>query len=403
MLISLLFDRIQSIFMGRYTILDEIDRLLRTSAIERACVTPWILDYLSEMSTISEFLRQIEMHQPRVGMNTTYPVDPEYVVPDDPDLSDGQSVLFEKMIEPVTRILAPMKKRDIRGRGPSLVDPSTSESNTPLGNGKFNYPVHKRATQVVIEQMRRAEGELDAFWAKFDGLIERRTGKKPNDLLKEYIDQREVERTPEWVNIPKPPMPPTQHVKTKSAMEDRFALMELEQRTESTLGPEPGAVEGSKRRKTKAKTRGQPVPSTELPSLLQQAPSAPDTHSSSSSPPIPVPRRAYTVFTRLFFTPSSDRTPGEVAWADFLHAMTTAGCSAKRLMGSSWMFSRSRNVSDTSDDSSSSEDEGTGGGSAQIIFHEPHPAANIPIHIVRKHGRRLARRWGWSIDSFVMG
>ncbi|KAF9043656.1 hypothetical protein BDP27DRAFT_1347016 [Rhodocollybia butyracea] len=391
-LISLLFDRIQSIFMGRYTILDEID--------PRLCY-PWILDYLSEMSTISEFLRQIEMHQPRVGMNTTYPVDPEYVVPDDPDLSDGQSALFERMIEPVTRILAPMKKRDFRGRGPSLVDPSTSESNTPLRNGKFSYPVHKRATQAVIEQMRRAEGELDAFWAKFDGLIERRTGKKPNDLLKEYIDQREVERTPEWVNIPKPP---THHVETKSALEDRFALMELEQRTESTLGPEPSAVEGSKRGKTKAKTRGQPVPSTELPSSLQQAPSAPDTHPSSSSPLIPVPRRAYTVFARLFFTPSPDRTPGEVAWADFLHAMTTAGCSAKRLMGSSWMFSRSQNGNDTSDESSSSsEDEGTGGGSAQIIFHEPHPAANIPIHIVRKHGRRLARRWGWSIDSFVMG
>ncbi|KAE9406699.1 hypothetical protein BT96DRAFT_987253 [Gymnopus androsaceus JB14] len=377
-LIWYLLDDKQSLLIGRHTLLDEIDRLLRSDSRERACVTPWVLNYLSEMSAISELLRQLVFHQPRIGCNTTIPVDLDHFLPDDPEFFDGRSVLYEKMSEPLTRLVAPMRKKDFRGKGMALVDPATSETNSPLGNGKLNYPLHKKATQAVIEQMRKAEAELDAFWGKFDGIIERRTGKKPNDLLKEFIDQREVERTPEWANIPTTPKP-NLHAQPKSQIEDRFALMELQQRTESTLGPELG--QGSKKRKTK--TRGLPTLDAYLPQPLldgseQALPDLPNTSSLPREAAIPVPRRAYTVFTRLFFTPSPDRTPGEVPWTDFVHAMTTAGCAVKRLMGSSWMFSRVEGAD---------ESDGFGAGQTQIIFHAPHPAANIPIHIEKKRPR----------------
>ncbi|KAJ3726432.1 hypothetical protein DFJ43DRAFT_1002169 [Lentinula guzmanii] len=359
-LMSLLLDEKQSAIMGRHVILDEIDRLLRSDPKERAYITSWVLNYLSEMSSISEFLRQLEFHQPRIGCNTT---------------------------EPLTRITSPMKQRDVRGRVMALVDPATSANNTPLGNGKFNYPVHKKPSQAVVEQMRRAEAELDAFWAKFDGIVERRAGKKPNILLREFVDQREVERTPQWTSSPSSEPAPQRGPSNSAKLQDKFALLDLQQRTESTLRPELNGVAGFPPKKQKTKTKAIPTPASDL-SLtpLENSESQRASNTSSiittkaSNFTISVPRRAYTVFTRLFFTPSPDRTPGEVAWSDFVQAMVAAGCAVKRLMGSSWMFSRAQ--------------------SDNMIFHAPHPAANIPIHIVRKHGRRLARRWGWNIDLF---
>ncbi|KAJ3741754.1 hypothetical protein DFH05DRAFT_1402786 [Lentinula detonsa] len=359
-LMSLLLDEKQSAIMGRHIILDEIDRLLRSDPKERACITSWVLNYLSEMSSISEILRQLEFHQPRIGCNTT---------------------------EPLTRITSPMKQRDVRGRVMALVDPATSANNTPLGNGKFNYPVHKKASQAVVEQMRRAEAELDAFWAKFDGIVERRTGKKPNILLREFVDQREVERTPQWTSTPPLEPAPQRGPSNSAKLQDKFALLDLQQRTESTLRPELNGLAGFPPKKQKTKTKATPTTAPDPPlTPLENSESqlAPNTSSiitaKASNFTISVPRRAYTVFTRLFFTPSPDRTPGEVAWSDFVQAMVAAGCAVKRLMGSSWMFSRAQ--------------------SDNMIFHAPHPAANIPIHIVRKHGRRLARRWGWNIDLF---
>ncbi|KAJ4001443.1 hypothetical protein F5050DRAFT_1891180 [Lentinula boryana] len=406
-LISLLLDEKQSVLMGRHIILDEIDRLLRSDPKERACITSWVLNYLSEMSSISEFLRQLEFHQPRIGCNTTFPVDLEHIIPDDPDFFDGRSVLYEKTSEPLTRITSPMKQRDVRGRVMALVDPATSANNTPLGNGKFNYPVHKKASQAVVEQMRRAEAELDAFWAKFDGIVERRTGKKPNILLREFVDQREVERTPQWTST-SPLEPAPQRGPSNSAkLQDKFALLDLEQRTESTLRPELNGVERFPPKKRKTKTKAIPTPAPDLPltplgnSESQRAPNTSSNIAARASTfTISVPRRAYTVFTRLFFTPSPDRTPGEVAWSDFVQAMVAAGCAVKRLMGSSWMFSRAQSDNVGSADAIDGTGAGPDAGITQIIFHAPHPAANIPIHIVRKHGRRLARRWGWNIDLF---
>lgn len=52
--------------------------------------------------------------------------------------------------------------------------------------------------------------------------------------------------------------------------------------------------------------------------------------------------RAFKVFRTLFHNPWVMSTPGEVPWADFLHAMVSTGFVAKKLYGSVWQFRPTR-------------------------------------------------------------
>jgi hypothetical protein len=78
--------------------------------------------------------------------------------------------------------------------------------------------------------------------------------------------------------------------------------------------------------KQKIKTRG---PSTTKPE------EQPDPSASADSTPaqstIPVHARALKVFRTLFFQPSPSATPGEVAWKDFVHALSSAGFAVQKL------------------------------------------------------------------------
>ncbi|KAJ3733640.1 hypothetical protein DFJ43DRAFT_1023459 [Lentinula guzmanii] len=384
-LINRLFDEEQCALMGRHNVLDEIDRVLRTEKRESDCVTPWILNQLAEMSIVSEFLRQLDFHQPRIGFN--YDVEKE-----------EQSQWFENITKPVATFFTPVTSQGHLG---------VANLGTPKP-GRFVYPIHKKLTEVTVGQIRKAEAELDAFWAKADSVMKSRIGITINEKLKEYIGERKVERMPEWVEIKLPTTdskasPTNQPPAGESTLDvkDQFALLNLERRTEATVQQDVLKTV----RKEKVKTRGIASPNIHDPSSGATIPT--QALSKSSATPVPgatltpilVPRRAYETFTRVFYIPSADRIPREVSWSDFLHAMTSAGCSAKRLMGSAWIFSSTKHFS---------SDAGAGpnaelGSTRSIIFHEPHPAANIPFNHLRKHGRRLSRRWGWSISKFAVG
>lgn len=357
-LINYLFDEQQCFLMGRHNVLDEIDRLLRHDTKECGLVSTWVSTHLSEMGIISEFLRQLDFHQPRIGFNTSINEEDRYSE-------------FNRKMQPLIQL-----HQAITARGAMEL----ADVGTPI-TGRFDYPVHERASESTVTQMRKAEAELDAFWAKFDGHMKRRIGQHPNQLFAEFVGERKVERTSEWVSPT--PIPASEPQVTKPSPRDELGSLHLKQSIQ-----EPGTEPEQAGAKVKVKTRG--VPNPDFTPSISRPLSFPSPDPSLLTP-IMVTPRAHKVFTRVFFTPSPDRTPGEVPWTDFLYAMTTAGCSAKRLMGSAWMFARP--------ESQDGVVPKTGG---PIIFHEPHPTANIPIRHVRKHGRRLSRRWGWSIDSFAV-
>lgn len=135
-------------------------------------------------------------------------------------------------------------------------------------------------------------------------------------------------------------------------------------------------------RKTKTKTRRPPqIPEGTGTDMLANDKIESD---DEAQPKIRVDDRAAKVFDALFFTPSAQSRAGETNWADFLHAMVTAGFTAERLGGSAWQFTPT-----------SKPDV-----SRAIQFHEPHPTSKVPFLMARSMGRRLWRAYGWCADSF---
>lgn len=83
---------------------------------------------------------------------------------------------------------------------------------------------------------------------------------------------------------------------------------ELEHRTQTTLGPEKIPVS----KKTKIKTRGVPQPSDVPAETRVQDLNA--GHGPDVQPSFTVDKRAYKVFSTLFYKPSKTAQPGEIPW-----------------------------------------------------------------------------------------
>ncbi|GAW19528.1 hypothetical protein ANO14919_090160 [Xylariales sp. No.14919] len=136
--------------------------------------------------------------------------------------------------------------------------------------------------------------------------------------------------------------------------------------------------------KMKVKTRGTPNPIApqSLADIDSQLNDNPQTRVFS------VRRRAYKVFSTLFYEPNATEQPGEIAWTEFLHAMNTIGFVPEKLYGSVWQFTP--------------QEVGQGGAEYAIRFHEPHPSSKLAFRTARRIGRRLTRTYGLNGSSFVM-
>jgi len=239
-----------------------------------------------------------------------------------------------------------------------------AELGTPLG--RFAYPADKQRTANTTKKMRDAEQHLDAFWAAVDDHYKSKTGKSIHELLPGLISRRELQRTPEYVE------PPSKTVSDLGTAEPLSQFIIVDQ----IASPEPPALV-----KTKVKTRGVPNKSTEGTDLPEQSETVP-----SRLPTVSVDARSYKLFSSLFHNPNINTQPvGEIRWSEFLHAFASIGFAIQKQYGSAWLF--------TPVDMSYTR---------PIIFHEPHPTANIPIHIARRHGRRLTLAYGWTAETFTL-
>ena len=100
-------------------------------------------------------------------------------------------------------------------------------------------------------------------------------------------------------------------------------------------------------------------------------------------PTIAISKRAYKVFSALFYNPMKDSPPGEIPWSEFLHALSSIGFTLEKQYGSAWLFTPPDTHQRT------------------IIFHEPHPSRSIPINIVRRlwAGLELQRAYNWTSET----
>ena len=335
----------QVFLYGLDNLLDEVERMIRSDGQNRERVSSWVAKILSDLSLLAELRRQMGLLHPGAAMT-------------EPVSSEEQKEEFSSRMKLFSRVY------EILNKGMNLAD-----SGTPLT--KFNYPSEKTPNATVTKQLQQAEHNLDKFWEEFDKQFQKLGGEDLHGMLTGVLPQREIRRTPDWVEIDRKAETEDNAAQNLSS---RVALIELEARSEKTISSEAPA-----QRAQKVKTRG--TASESVP--LDNPPAEPQVY---QPPKFHVSKRGFKVFSTLFHIPSVEDLPGEVPWSEFLSAMASVGFSIKALDGSAWVFEPQSDLFRRS-----------------IIFHEPHPGNKIPFQTARRFGRRLERAYGWTRDSFSRG
>ena len=343
---SMLWNEEQLFLYGLPNLLDELERILHADPKQKERISPWVDRVFSDLVVVGEVRRQLALYHP--SLSSTYEDDTEEIKADYARSTSGLAELLKNL------------------GGISLADVGTPSE------GKFDYPSEKRKTLQSTIAMRAAEHHLDSFWRKFDQHMESRHVAVQHLLSKD----RQVQRTPEWVDPVKDPRKATEdtvEVLYKPLSQLGIGVEERIHRDIISEGPIPAKV--------KNKTRGAArLPESETTPDLSE-----ERQKLDIQPQFAVGKRAFKVFSILFHNPYLADTPGEVPWNDFLHAMAVTGFAPEKLYGSVWQFTPT--VLDVE---------------RSIHFHEPHPHGKIPFRIARRHGRRLNRAYGWTGDMFIL-
>ncbi|KAM3528889.1 hypothetical protein NHJ13051_002163 [Beauveria bassiana] len=354
-LLQTLWDDGYNLFLvGLPRVMDELERLMQSSPEADRLISEHVLKILGDLSIIAQCCRQLELYQP--WAQTFEMASANHV-----ETFKAEHMQWGK---PYAQIVDAIKEQNMISAG-RLAEPS---------GGKFAYPSHKRRTRETVEALRKAEGNLDAVWAKIDENLRYKVPEIGQSAVYRFLSTRMLRRTAEWVE----PATPTADIKIMDPNLDTLnrPLSNL------FLGSSDDQRQALKAQpKVKTKTKG--VPSAASAALA--APDVSETENFDPQPTFHVDSRTLKVFRTIFFNPDVTSTPGSVLWNDFLHAMVSTGFRAEKQYGSVWQFSP------TSLDVERS-----------IHFHEPHPKGKVPFEVARRHGRRLTRAYGWNGDMFVL-
>lgn len=385
-LLRTLWEDGQSLFLAGLTnVVDELERLLNSEPEVKNLIDAYVASIIGDLSIISQCLRQLELYQPWANGFESQLVDHE----------DGLKESYAAESTKWAALLRGFRDRD-------LVGSQILALGEPTG-GRFEYPVGKRRTQQNVEKMRQAEANLDAFWANVDHMTQKKGGNIEGTAVKRLLSLgREIQRTPEWIEPPKAEPSTADHKTTTHEDVDDMLVRPFSAlyfgKSESS-----GAVLPLPSRKDKVKTRG--MASTKESQEVDVGAGA-EQNTADLQPTFQVDARAFRVFRTLFFNPRVTSTPGEVPWADFLHALASTGFVAEKLYGSVWQFRPtkldvekniqcvpSRVLPHVSHRRTLTSDTG---------FTSLNPRGKIPFTTARRLGRRLNRTYGWFGSMFEL-
>jgi hypothetical protein len=336
-----------------YVILDEFERLLHDEPRAKTLITSHIASTLSQLSIMSECLHQFHQFQPWARKIESHIAQRRYKYMVEYDF------IFRKW-------------GTINEVYDKFCDPKLFHVGNPK-DGKFNYPADQRRTRETVSAMIAAETALDAFWKAANRHWMRYVGTTPTALVRHIIGDRTVHRTLPWDESPNRSLAPVSQSEASLSMVPFFGhTHDISKQVTGNFQKLAIAV------KEKKKTRREAVGRDDDMSALSPT-------VETLTPTIIVDKRTLKAFNSLFHSPNSPNQPGEVAWSDFLHAMTKAGFGAEKLQGSAWHFTPQSLEIERS-----------------IQFHEPHPGNKLPFTWARRYGRRLTRAFGWTRDSFTL-
>ncbi|KAK1756346.1 hypothetical protein QBC47DRAFT_184957 [Echria macrotheca] len=361
LLITLWDNSTDLFFAGMPLVLDELERLVEADSHVAELLSPRVMDHIGDLAIISECLNQIKRYQPWARGYTAALV----------DRIDGIEKDYSQWDKRLESLNEGLKAGNMESVG-QLAD---------VSDRRFFYPTEKRRNQQTVEALRKAEQNLDEFWAAVDKVVYRQweylAGSAVGAAL---LEERVLQRTPEWVDDGRRDGKKKQGSAPVDQPESIFKPLST---LSFNLGPGAQLDKAELGKKTRIKTKGV---------AMDEAPIA--SPSKDHEPPKPaqdpirlhVDSRALKVFRALFFNPNVTSSPGEIAWHDFVHAMTSTGLfTAEKLYGSVWQFQRL-----------------DGESQCKIQFHQPHPRGKIPFTTARRMGRRLTRAFGWAGDLFEL-
>lgn len=346
-----LWDEKQLHFYRLPNLMDELERLVQSNPAQKERLSGWVTRVFSDLGVIAAARHELSIYMPWAsGLDNEHARRDEEIKQDFIDKST---------------FLANLEQNFKNLKFTTTGSPS---------DGKFNYPSDKRRTQENTERMRVSEENLDKFWRMVDQQYQEKTGKSLQDTMRHlFTEERNVERTPEWVE---PPKRPRKQPETHDSEIPHQPLSQLSVNGDKPSKPDIPAP------KSKVKTKGTAQPSDLQPT---ESVNGEPRHQPDVQPTIAVGKRALKVLMTLFHTPNQCEQPGEVVWGDFLHAMAATGFAPQKLYGSVWQFTPSTLDVERS-----------------IQFHEPHPKSKIPFRTARRIGRRLTRTYGWHGEMFAL-
>ncbi|KAG7005727.1 hypothetical protein G7Y79_00018g045340 [Physcia stellaris] len=338
---------------GMGNLMDALQWTISTNDQNRRCLSSWVASLLSELSLLGELERQVSLLNERPLWASK--------LDEEKDRNKQFKAQLDKDTVAVERLYW-------------IFDRELNLAPLAIPLEKYNYPIHKRRTATTTRTMQEAEKELDAFWAHLDAQCFKHVGQTLHQLFNGSLGERQLSRTPNWVEPDAIQLGPQEKPLSIIPLEDRFTTaLDLERSNEKTAGRDTQSTP-----KAKIKTRGTPAVSPpENAGILHE----PD--QTSVVPKIAVSKRALKVFSTLFFDDKQEASAGEIPWTEFLHAMASVGFTVQKLGGSAWIFAPTNDYFQRS-----------------FIFHEPHPLPKIPYRIARRLGGRLNRAYGWTSETF---
>ncbi|KAL5417183.1 hypothetical protein PMIN03_001803 [Paraphaeosphaeria minitans] len=331
-----------------FHVLDRLDMVLKDNSKRRTMISSVVACKVAELSIVTECIRQIAMWMatPEIIMSERTSNRTWHVTGD--EIHDFRTWVFN--IVGCSLLV-------------SVVDPS---------RGCLTYPIHHYPNRKNVEQMRKAEQNLDKFWSHVDSWYEKQSGHAQHEYIKPYV-VGEVRRTPPWIEKLSSPRLDDVFVPIPDYLHDRSKQV-------------TGAFDRSPEAKKKLKTHGLPEQAQVTEAILD----APDP--SDAAPDQPeirrVDKRTFKTLKTIFGT--NTYSEGEVSkiikWDAFVRAMIRTGFAAEKLQGSAWQFTPHGNTAVE----------------RSIQFHEPHPDSDIPYIMARRFGRRLERVYGWTSDTFQL-
>ncbi|KAF8192691.1 hypothetical protein K438DRAFT_1934979 [Mycena galopus ATCC 62051] len=339
MYIRLLLNNKQTFLWELPRIFDQIDRITEEPA-QHERVSPLLANLLSHWAIISDCKSILGLHRPAVEETES--------------LQEGVQKRLQKWVPFLGKIL--------ESKGPET---NIAGKAFPLSN--FMYPKGPRNAEWA-HKCQGVDDAFAAFWKAADAYLVKRCGKELFALGTSVVVPFII--TPiNWEDLAKPKAP-TRRVNPSST-----AALPFGGAAQNPPPTEPVQVP-----KEKSKTRGVAAASTEEEAREQEPAEI------RLAAQTPVSAKVYKVFSTLFNAAKDEELSvqqGSVTWKDILTAFSQLAFALEKSRGSAWTFHHPD-------------------GRRSVTVHEPHPEPTMRFWEARRFGRRLGRRFGWTLESFVL-